>query len=185
MINSLQYEEIKKKYGNSASWAVWAEEGDTPKSNISDLSIFENKDIIKQLNPNYVFVGLNPSVQDVDKDIWHNFHSKDTKRQNDYKLRYAFKNTRFWGAYLTDLVPNIEETNSNKVQISTINVNKFRDEIALLGTNPVLIAFGDKVYNALVENMGHEYKIYKIKHFSCYISKEEYKKHLLQQLENI
>ena len=182
MLKPAQYDQIKKKYGKSASWAVWAEEGKTPKSNISDLSIFNDNRIIKILNPNYVFVGLNPSIQDVDKDIWHNFHSKDTKRQNDYKLRYALKNTKFWGAYLTDLASNVKETNSNKVFVSDKNVKKFKEEIALLGTKPVLIAMGDKVYKALTRYFKDDFTIIGIKHFSCYISKEAYREAVLKKL---
>ena len=186
MLNLETYNQIKKKYGNkSASWAVWAEEGRTPKSNISDLSIFNDSHILKILNPNYVFVGLNPSVQDTDKDTWHNFHSKDTKRQNDYKLRYALKNTKFWGAYLTDLVSDVEETNSNKVFVSDKNVKKFKEEIALLGVKPVLIAMGDKVYKALVSCLKDNFTIVKIKHFSCYVSKEAYRESVLKGLSGL
>ena len=151
MLTLTQYDQIKKKYGKTASWAIWAEEGKTPKSNICDLSIFNDNRILKILNPNYVFVGLNPSVQDADKDTWHNFHSKDTKRQNDYKLRYALKNTKFWGAYLTDLVSDVEETNSNKVSISVKNVNKTsfksRDEEEVAG------------YADLVEHILNDYSV--------------------------
>ena len=185
MLSLEKYNEIKKRYGKSASWAIWAEEGSTPKSNISDLSIFNDDGVIKQLNPKYVFVGLNPSVQDIDKDTWHNFHSKDTKRQNDYKLRYALKNTKFWGAYLTDLVSDVEETNSNKVSVSAGNIKKFKEEIDLLGTKPILIAMGDKVYKALIRYFKDDYTIVGIKHFSCYISKEVYRKTVLKQLMNI
>ena len=49
MIKPEIYNQIKKKYGKSASWAVWAEEGKTPKSNISDLSIFNDDKVISIL----------------------------------------------------------------------------------------------------------------------------------------
>ncbi len=178
------YNQIKCEYGKSASWAVWAEEWNTPKSNIGDLSIFDDLEIYKRLNPNYVFVGLNPSVQDTSEEIWHNFHSTDTKRQNDYKLRYAIKNTKFWGAYITDL-NGVKETDSNKVSVSADDVQAFTQEIALLGIKPVLIALGDKVYNALVKYLSGEYTIVKIKHFSCYISKEAYRESVLKELANV
>lgn len=184
MLKPSQYEQIKKKYGKSASWAIWKEEGNTPKSNIDNLSVFNDKEIYKKLNPNYVFVGLNPSVQDTNNEIWRNFHSPDTKRQNDYKLRYALKNTKFWGAYITDL-NGIKETNSNKVSVSATDVRSFKEEIALLGTKPVLVALGDKVYNALMKYLSEEYTIVKIKHFSCYISKEAYREAVLKGLSGI
>ena len=46
-----KFEFIKKKYGHYASWAVFGEEGNLPKSNMSDLSMFENIDIL--LNNTY------------------------------------------------------------------------------------------------------------------------------------
>ena len=42
MMDQKRFQFIKEKYGLHASWAVWAKEGDTPKSNMGDLSIFEN-----------------------------------------------------------------------------------------------------------------------------------------------
>ena len=184
MLNLDIYNQIKKRYSKSASWAIWKEEGSTPKSNIADLSVFNDKEIYKKLNPNYVFVGLNPSVQDTNNETWRNFHSPDTKRQNDYKLRYALKNTKFWGAYITDL-NGTKETNSNKVSVSATDVHSFKEEIALLGTKPVLIALGNKVYNALMKYLSEEYTIVKIKHFSCYISKEAYREAVLKGLSGI
>ena len=184
MLAPAQYNQIKEKYGKFASWAIWTDEGCTPKSNIADLSVFNDKEIHKKLNPNYVFVGLNPSVQDTNNEIWRNFHSPDTKRQNDYKLRYALKNTKFWGAYITDL-NGTKETNSNKVSVSANDVSLFKEEIALLGTKPVLIALGDKVYNALMKYLSEEYTSVKIKHFSCYISKEAYREAVLKGLATV
>jgi len=42
MIQKDHYLEIEKKYGYFASWAIWADEGETPKSNmeISGFSIW-------------------------------------------------------------------------------------------------------------------------------------------------
>ena len=47
MVDKEHFELIKKKYGHYASWAIWADEGETPKSNVGDLNIFDlekNKD---------------------------------------------------------------------------------------------------------------------------------------------
>ena len=38
-----RFEFIKKKYGHCSSWAIWADEGEKPKSNFGDLSIFDIK----------------------------------------------------------------------------------------------------------------------------------------------
>jgi hypothetical protein len=39
MIYQSQYELIREKHGKYASWAVWAEALDQPKSNIVDMAI--------------------------------------------------------------------------------------------------------------------------------------------------
>ena len=52
MFDEKQFEFIAKKYGHYASWALWADEGEKPKDNIGDLSIFDiekNKDLLKQI----------------------------------------------------------------------------------------------------------------------------------------
>jgi len=41
MFSQEKFDFIKKKYGCCASWAVWAEVGETPTSNMGDLTIFD------------------------------------------------------------------------------------------------------------------------------------------------
>jgi len=55
---------IKTNYGHYASWAVWADQGDTPKSNIDDLSVLKierNASLLETLQANLIFLGLNIS----------------------------------------------------------------------------------------------------------------------------
>ena len=73
-MDKIHFEKIKKLYGNYASWAIWAEEGDKPKSNMDNLSIFEDKNILSQLNPNIILVGLNISKRDELNKPFENFH---------------------------------------------------------------------------------------------------------------
>ena len=57
MIEQAKFELIKTKYGHYASWAIWAEEGEKPKDNIGDLSVFDienNNRLLQQLNPNII-----------------------------------------------------------------------------------------------------------------------------------
>ena len=52
-----QFKLIKSKYQYLSSWAIWAEEGETPKSNIGDLSILNpkiNKNLLNELNPEVI-----------------------------------------------------------------------------------------------------------------------------------
>ena len=60
MITKELYIEIADKYGEFASWAVWANEDLKPKSNIGDMSIFDfekNPKLLEILNPNVIMVG--------------------------------------------------------------------------------------------------------------------------------
>lgn len=67
----LEYEKIKTKYGSMSSWAIWSEQGENIKSNMGNISFFENPTIttLKSLNPNIIlvvclniFFGFDPSV---------------------------------------------------------------------------------------------------------------------------
>jgi hypothetical protein len=185
MITRDKFEEIKEKYGYWSSWAIWAEVGDTPKSNVGDLSVFEGDEFLNQLNTDYVLVGLNIARADIEKPL-ANFHSPLSRAQ-DYKIRYSVKDTPLWGAYMTDFIKDFNEVNSGKLitylkknkQFELGNINVFVKEIEDLGfVKPTLIALGDATYEILVRNL-KDYRILKIKHYSHYMSKEKYREELL------
>lgn len=193
MLTKEQYNKMKERYGKVSSWAIWAAQGDTPKSNVGDLSIFDDEKVLLMLNTGYVFVGLNVSGTEVNTNItdWRNFHSPNPKH-HDYKLRYALKGTPYWGSYITDVIKLHADTNGENVMSymkkhpSELqrNLESFEEEIAFLGETPVLVAMGDKVYNILRDNLPkNKYKILKIKHYSFTISKENYRKELLLTLK--
>ncbi len=193
MIKKNIYEEMKKKYGKVASWAIWAEVGATPKSNVGDLTLLELPEIYKFLNPDYVFVGLNVSGDGAtDIPDWSNFHS-GSGRHHDYKLRYALKDTPYWGAYLTDIIKLHADVDGGNVmkyirqnpQVLRDNIKSFEEEIGYLGKDPVLVAMGDKVYNILYDNLGDKYKIVPVKHYSYTISKENYRAEVLERLAKV
>jgi len=88
MIEKEHYIEIANKYGEFASWAIWAEVENKPKSNIGITKIFDleyNPDLLKKLNPDVIMVGLNFSRK-IKKEIFVNFHDKRPQGQ-DYKIR--------------------------------------------------------------------------------------------------
>ncbi len=67
-MNDDKFEFIISKYQYWSSWAVWAEEGDRPKSNVGDLSVLDpkiNLKLLEILNPNIVLVELNISRRDI------------------------------------------------------------------------------------------------------------------------
>ncbi len=179
-----KYDFIKEKYGNVGSWAIWAEEGNKPKSNTGDLTILDpdiNKNLLSQLKPNVVLVGLNISRSI--KVPLANFHDK-RPGSNDFKIRFAFRGTPYWGGYMTDIIKDFEQKISGKVisylknntQFEEENVENFLQELADIGANnPTLIAFGNDSYNILKRNLNHKFKILKVPHYAIYIGKEKYR----------
>ena len=192
------YKELKDKYGAVASWALWSPAGITKKSNTADLSIFDDSHLLDKLNAKYVFVALNaanhPNPQILP--AWSCFHS-NYRYQNDYKLRTATKGTRFEGAYITDVIKYYVETDSTKVKsairkdptIITNNLIYLQEELNLLkssnnGTNPILIALGNDVYNVLNKYITG-YTIKNAKHYAGYFSDIWYKQHFANELATI
>jgi hypothetical protein len=182
LITLEKYENIKSKYGNMSSWAIWAEQLDTIKSGMGDISFFENPTIttLNMLKPNIILVGLNIS-KDIPKNF-SNFHP-NYSQNNDYKTRYALKDTILWGAYMTDIIKDFEEKvagnlikylNKNKI-FEKENIDKFEKELIDIGAkDPIIIAFGNDSYKILKRNL-NKYKIYKVTHYSHFISKEKLK----------
>ena len=188
MTDRKKFEFIKDKYGYYASWAIWAEEGDTPKSNIGDLTVLDpqiNKNLLSLLKPNIVLVGLNISRGSI-KAPFANFHDKRSEA-TDFKIRYAFKGSPFWGGYMTDVIKDFDQKSSKEVvtylrenkDFEEENVNNFRKELQDIGSeHPTIIAFGNCAYDVLRRNLKeHEYKaLKKVPHYANYTSKEDYRK---------
>ena len=75
------------------------------------IGIFDNDKILSQLNPEIVLIGLNFSVGFIHIPF-QNFHGKGG---GAYKIRYAVKDTPFWGAYMTDIIKDFPEIESGNV----------------------------------------------------------------------
>ena len=190
MMDKKKFNKIKKKYGDCSSWAIWKEVGETPKSNMEDLNILDpqqNPNLLSELKPNVVFVGLNTSKDISGLDPFSNFHPTNPFA-NDYKTRYALKNTQLWGGYMTDIIKKHEELHSLSVvkhlrkypEVVDENIETFRKELKDLGTkNPTIIAFGNAAHSILTRHLKDEYKILKVYHYSYFrINKEKYKAHV-------
>jgi hypothetical protein len=188
------FEKIKAKHGQCASWAVWADAGSTEKSNVDDLSIFDiekNPQILEKLNQNIILVGLNCATRPLGKEAFSNFHPKSSKA-NDFKTRYAFKGTEYWGAYMTDIIKGCHETDSKKVikhlkehpEVVTKNIENFKQELLdIESKEPLLIAFGVDVYDLLKK---HGFvNAYKITHYSYRIGQQNYRMKVLEQLREV
>ena len=133
-----KFNKIKKKYGPVASWAIWKEVGETPKSNMEDLNILDpqqNPNLLSELKPNVVFVGLNTSKDISGLEPFSNFHPTNPFA-NDYKTRYALKNTQLWGGYMTDIIKDYPELHGQNVinflrdnpDVEKKNIEIFREE---------------------------------------------------------
>ena len=197
MISQQNYNELLEKFWDVASWAMWSKPTDNrPKSNVGNLSVFNDPDLLEKINTGFVFVGLNGSGQhndflEFDK-AWFNFHSA-SPRGHDYKLRYALYGTPLWGSYITDIIKYFPEVDSGKVvryvkdnpEVLKENIKAFRQELNLLGGHPVIVALGGAAYDFLVENLGTEYKIVKVKHFSFTIGKEKYREEMIAALSHL
>ena len=185
-----KFNKIKKEYGDCASWAIWKEVGEKSKSNMEDLNILDpqqNPDLLSELKPNVVFVGLNTSKDISGLEPFSNFHPTNPFA-NDYKTRYALKNTQLWGGYMTDIIKKHEELHSLSVvkhlrkypEVVDENIETFRKELKDLGTkNPTIIAFGNAAHSILTRHLKDEYKILKVYHYSYFrINKERYREHV-------
>ena len=176
-----------------SSWAIWADQGDTPKSNVGDLSVLDpntNPKLLPTLNPNIALVALNIPRGDITLPFG-NFHDARSEA-TDYKIRYATNDTPLWGAYMTDIIKDFEEKISGKVKsylrenrdFEKENVDFFVQELSDIGaTNPTLIAFGNESYDILKRNLNNEFKIHKIPHYANYSSKEKYRMQIKEVME--
>ena len=190
MIDKEKFEFIKKKYGHRSSWAIWKEVGETPKSNMGDLNVLDpqqNPNLLSQLKPDVVFVGLNTSIDITNLEPFSNFHPTSPNAQ-DYKTRFALKDTELWGGYMTDIIKKHEELHSLSVvkhlrkypEVVDENIETFRKELKDLGTkNPTIIAFGNAAHSILTRHLKDEYKILKVYHYSYFrINKDRYREHV-------
>ena len=151
---------------------------------MGDLSIFENDQILSELNPNIVLVGLNFSVAGVVQKPFQNFHGKGG---GAYKIRYAVKDTPLWGAYMTDIIKDFPEKKSGNVMsylkknisVITENIITFEEELKDIGSiNPFIVGFGNDAFEILKTNLGSKFNIIKAMHYSHFISKEKYRDHI-------
>ena len=191
MIEKDKFEKIKKLHSEYASWAIWADQGEKPKSNIGDLSVLDpkkNNQLLTTLKPEIIFVALNFSRGGVIKKPFANFHDSNP-RGTDFKIRYALKDTPYWGGYMTDIIKNFVELKSKNLMkhlqknkdFEKKNIEFFLKELDdLEAKNPIIIAFGNDTYDIINRNI-NKFKILKVPHYAIHKSKEEYR----EEVKNI
>jgi len=156
------FENLKKtKYNDKvelsklASWAIW------DKQDIENTKIIEEN--IEELNGKIVFVALNFSTEKQDWQNWQNFHCDS---HADKRLRDLLSDTKYKGAYMTDLIKNYHESNAEET-IQTFKHDKgkrnndidfFFKEIELLKTENIEMYLFGKDLEWLFEKYVMEHK---------------------------
>lgn len=184
MISISHFQELKENFGGHSSWAIWSPKlNEKPKSNIGDLSLFDEENIkntSKILNPKIVLLGLNLS-RPLDKKL-RNFHDPGPHSQ-DFKLRFALDGTALSGAYMTDIIKDYIEADSSKLShiTSTSNIDfhikTFRDEISMLSKKPKIFCLGRQVFKIVSKHFRNDEfsEVVQIMHYSARINQEKYK----------
>ena len=192
MITQEQYQNIRQRHGSYGSWAVWAEALDRPKSNMGNMAIFNDNLLLSQLKPNVLMVGLNLSRFTI-SEPFRNFHDPSPSAQ-DYKIRFAFKDTEYYGAYMTDIITGVVEVDSKNIPkhlkenpgVLAESLEIFREEIRDLGAiSPLILAFGRIAFDLVKENLSSaEYgKLIRLTHYSHQIGKEKYRETVLKEIQ--
>lgn len=192
-----QFDAIRNRLGTHTSWAVWAPAGDKPKSNVGDLSIFNDEkkiaEILPKLNPDIVLAGLNGANGDgaIDAEVRYfaNFHSH-WHRATDYKIRYATAGTVLEGAFMTDVIKHHYETDSNVVArhlredpaYEREKVEEFFAEITSLSESPTIFAFGGMAYGLIQKYNNGRFRAFQLYHYAFTMGKERFREETLKTI---
>lgn len=161
MISHSHFLQVRRDYGDFASWAVWEDRGATATSTVSDLSIFHQPELahtLQVLRIDIAFVGLNVSRAPGNCPL-SNFHVKKPTG-TDYKLRDALFGTQLWGAYMTDFIKDFPEPKSSAVmrflrsdpEAESFHANTLRSELTTVCgdlSSVSLIALGADAHKLL------------------------------------
>lgn len=139
------------RYEMTASWAVWPPAESYARD--SDIS-FPADDLDGVLHARSIILGLNPGDPKTDRRPWQNFHAGP--RHNDHFLAEAFRDTAHWGAYMTDL---LTEVNSKSKSLDLSRQTIQRDVAvlaqqfqALKARDPLVIVIGRKAAAAFAQH---------------------------------
>lgn len=199
-ISAKAFTNIKNKFGNHASWTLWQ----TPQSgkwsskeDIGDMSVFDNSQILKELNPNVVFLSICRSREyevAVNPPAWVNFHDGRSMGQ-DYKLRYALHGTLFWGCYITNLVATEICEHGSHEKLDDVYYQSLVNELSELpAQGPItIIALGTSVYQFLMKRdinsrLQQEFPgccVFKLTHYSAFINPVKYAREAKQLQEKV
>jgi hypothetical protein len=162
MIDRENFNRIKERFGHYASWAVWGLPTGPPKSNMENLRVLDpdrNPGLLQVLRNDVVMLGLNISGPLPEPAPFRNFHYGGVC--HDYKTRYAFMDTPYWGAYMTDFIKDVPVKDSNALirylsanpSLVRRNVERLLAEFNDLKCDrPIILAFGNAAYDLFVKH---------------------------------
>jgi hypothetical protein len=159
---------------------------------MGDMAVFDDKVVLPLLRANVLMVGLNLSRFTI-SEPFRNFHDPSPSAQ-DYKIRFAFKGTDYYGAYMTDIIKGVVEVDSKNIPkhlkenpgVLADSLKIFRQELQDLGAvSPLILAFGRIAYGIIKENLTlAEYgKLIRLTHYSHQIGKEKYRETVLAEIK--
>jgi len=134
-------------------------------------------------------VGLNFS-RSVLTEPFRNFHDPSGRAQ-DFKIRYAFKGTKYYGAYMTDIIKNFPMLKCGDVAkhltpaLIRENTDMFLRELPDLGTGkPTILAFGVDAHRLVAKWVPPDAygRLFRVTHYSDYISMEQYREKVSGEL---
>lgn len=148
------------------------------------LNIRKNPSTLNILRTDVVMVALNFAREVEMSEPFLNFHDSNPHGQ-DYKIRFAFEGTEYYGSYMTDIIKDFPMLSSKDVlkhlkenpHIIENQINVFKDELEFIGSNkPKILAFGKDAYNIINQNMNrNDYsELIALTHYSHQIGKEKY-----------
>lgn len=154
----MDLETIAEHYPDS-SWAIWSsafpDEGcleEHPEQVYAFIAEHRT-----QLNPNVVFLSLNPSAEI--GATFANFHSPSASNY-DYRLKEFIQENgleRLKGAYMTDLVKKDINPKSGEVNPDTANVEQFLEQLRVFDEDEYhVICFLEKAFEPLRQFFGTE-----------------------------
>lgn len=195
MIEKSVFDVVRHRYARQASWAIWGDFGADAKSNMEDISIFDDPlllETLSKIHVNYVIVGLNISTKEINRPL-SNFHGKNGEV---YKLRFALHGTPLWGSYMTDILKDFPDPKSENIEkhlktpsgsvLEKQNVNSFCKELNDIGASGAkLIALGRIVSDILIRNFGESKEIIQIPHYGYRVTKEAYRDLVRQKIKLI
>lgn len=183
--STVEFENIKKKYGKYSTWAIWS------KDRTNENSVNCIGEDLESLNSSYILIGLNMSRKLRPWENWENFRGG----KHDRKLKYALNDSPLRGAYMTDLFKDINNPNSvdflnfinENPELIDKNVKLFKEEmndIKVSSETKFIILGGltGKLYKQYFNQHFREIEVLYHKHYSARGTDEDWVKGIWKEL---